>query len=53
LRETSEQIAELRRDEESKWTQHAKVKQMQEGGNNMNYFHLIANVNTWGRRYSN
>jgi hypothetical protein len=32
----------LRRDEESKWAQRAKVKHIQEGGNNMKYFHLIA-----------
>ena len=33
----------LRRDEESKWAQRAKVKHIQEGGNNTKYFHLIAN----------
>jgi hypothetical protein len=33
----------LRRDEESKWAQRAKVKHIQEGGNNMKYFHLGAN----------
>jgi mannosylglycoprotein endo-beta-mannosidase len=36
-------LAKLRRDEESKWAQHAKVKHIQEGGNNTKYFHLIAN----------
>jgi mannosylglycoprotein endo-beta-mannosidase len=33
----------LRRDEEQKWAQRAKVKNIQEGGNNTKYFHLIAN----------
>jgi hypothetical protein len=32
-----------RRDEETKSTQCAKVKNVQEGGNNTQYFHLIAN----------
>jgi hypothetical protein len=36
-------LAKLRRDEETKWTEHAKVKNIQEGGNNMEYFHLIVN----------
>ena len=31
------------REEESKWAQRAKVKHIQEGGNNTKYFHLIAN----------
>jgi hypothetical protein len=31
------------RDEETKWVQHAKVKHIQEGGDNTKYFHLIAN----------
>jgi hypothetical protein len=29
--------------EEAKWAQRAKVKHVQEGGNNTRYFHLIAN----------
>jgi hypothetical protein len=29
-------------DEETKWAQCAKVKHIQEGGNNIKYFHLIA-----------
>ena len=29
--------------EESKWPQREKVKHVQKGGNNMKYFHLIAN----------
>jgi hypothetical protein len=33
----------LRREEETKWAQQAKVKHVQEGGNNTKYFHLIAN----------
>jgi hypothetical protein len=36
-------LSKLRRYEESKWAQRAKVKHVQEGGNNMKYFHLIAN----------
>jgi hypothetical protein len=36
-------LAKLRRDEEAKWTECAKVKHIQEGGNNTEYFHLIAN----------
>jgi hypothetical protein len=34
LREANEGLNKLRRDEETKWTQHAKVKHVQEGGNN-------------------
>jgi hypothetical protein len=36
-------LAKMRREEESKWVQRAKVKHVQEGGNNTKYFHLIAN----------
>ena len=36
-------LAKLRRDEESKWAQRAKVKHIREGGANTKYFHLIAN----------
>ena len=43
MREANDKIANLRRDEESKWAQRAKVKHVQEGGNNTKYFHLIAN----------
>jgi hypothetical protein len=43
LREANDKLAKLRRDEESKWAQRAKVKHVQEGGNNTKYFHLIAN----------
>ena len=43
LREANNRIATLRRDEESKWAQRAKVKYIQEGGSNTKYFHLIAN----------
>jgi hypothetical protein len=42
-READIAIAKLRRDEETKWAQRAKVKHIQEGGNNTKYFHLIAN----------
>jgi exonuclease III len=43
LREAQDAIAKLRRTEESKWAQRAKVKYIQEGGENTKYFHLIAN----------
>jgi hypothetical protein len=43
LRQANEKLANLRRDEESKWAQRAKVKHVQESGNNTKYFHLIAN----------
>lgn len=43
LKNANETINKLRRDEESKWAQRAKVKHIQEGGNNTRYFHLIAN----------
>ena len=36
-------LSKLRCDEESKWAQRAKVRHIQEGGNNTKYFHLIAN----------
>jgi hypothetical protein len=42
-KEADECLANLRRDEETKWAQRAKVKHIQEGGNNTKYFHLIAN----------
>jgi hypothetical protein len=43
LREAHEVLAKLRRDEEIKWAQRAKVKLIQEEGNNTKYFHLVAN----------
>ena len=43
LKEANERVTKLRRDEESKWAQRAKVKHIQEGGQNTKYFHLIAN----------
>ena len=43
LKKTNDSLNKLRRDEESKWAQRAKVKHIQEGGNNTRYFHLIAN----------
>jgi hypothetical protein len=53
LCEANEELAKLRRDEESKWAQRAKVKHVQKGGNNTKYFHLIANEKQEGRRSSN
>jgi hypothetical protein len=43
LRVAHEQINNLRQDEETKWAQRAKVKFIQEMGNNTKYFYLIAN----------
>jgi hypothetical protein len=43
LKNANEELAKLRRDEDSKWAQRAKVKHVQEGGNNIKYFHLVAN----------
>jgi hypothetical protein len=42
-KEANECLLSLRRDKESKWVQRAKVKYIQEGGDNTKYFHLIAN----------
>jgi hypothetical protein len=41
--EAQDAIAKLGWYEKSKWTQRAKVKHVQEGGENIKYFHLIAN----------
>jgi hypothetical protein len=43
LNNANDPLAKLRRDEETKWAQRAKVKHVQEGGNNTKYFHLVAN----------
>jgi hypothetical protein len=43
LDEANDILNKLRREEESKWAQRAKVKHIQEGGNNTRYFHLVAN----------
>ena len=43
LKESNEKLNKLRRDEETKWAQRAKIKHVQEGGDNTKYFHLIAN----------
>jgi hypothetical protein len=43
LKKANDCLNKLRREEESKWAQRAKVKHIQEGGNNTKYFHLIAN----------
>jgi hypothetical protein len=39
-----ERIAQLLREEEIKWFQRAKSKDLLEGDNNTKYFHLLANV---------
>jgi hypothetical protein len=43
LKKANDEVTTLRRVEESKWAQRAKVKYIQEGGSNTRYFHLIAN----------
>jgi hypothetical protein len=43
LKRANDNLNKLRREEESKWAQRAKVKHIQEGGNNTRYFHLIEN----------
>jgi hypothetical protein len=43
LKVSIDSLAKLRGEEESKWAQRAKVKYIQEGGNNTKIFHLIAN----------
>jgi hypothetical protein len=43
LIKANDELAKLRRDEEIKCAQRAKVKHVQEGGNNTKYFHLVAN----------
>jgi hypothetical protein len=52
-KEADERLANLRRNEESKWAQRAKVKYIQEGGDNTKYFHLIANGKHRKKKYSN
>jgi exonuclease III len=52
-KESDVRLAKLRRDEESKWAQRAKVKHIQEGGENTKYFHLIANGKHRKKKYSN
>jgi hypothetical protein len=43
LKHAHDSLNKLRREEEQKWAHRAKVKHIQEGGNNTKYFHLIAN----------
>jgi hypothetical protein len=43
LKDVNEKITKLMRDEETKRVQRAKVKHIQQGRSNTNYFHLIAN----------
>jgi hypothetical protein len=53
LKKANDSLNKLRREEEAKWAQRAKVKYIQEGGNNARYFHLIRMVNTEKRKFSN
>ena len=41
LKKANEDVTKLRRDEETKWAQRAKVKHVQKGGNNTKYFGKI------------
>jgi hypothetical protein len=41
LRDVNERVSKLRRNEKANWTQRAKVKHVQEGGNNTNTFILL------------
>jgi hypothetical protein len=43
LRNANDDLLKLHRTEESKWSQRAKVKHIQKGGDNTKCFHLIAN----------
>jgi hypothetical protein len=43
MRQANDELAKLRRNEESKWAQREKVKHIMKGGDNTKYFHLIAN----------
>jgi hypothetical protein len=52
-KEANEHLLSLRRDEESKWAQRAKVKYIQKGGDNTKYFHLIANGKHRKKKKSN
>jgi hypothetical protein len=53
LTDATDNLNKLRCDEETKWAQHAKVKHVQEGGNNTKYFHLIANGQHRKKKYFN
>jgi hypothetical protein len=50
LRRAVDNLVFLRRDEESKWAQRAKVKYIQEGRDNTKYFHLVANMKNRKKR---
>jgi hypothetical protein len=39
--EADEMLARLRGDEESKWAERAKVKHVQQGGDNTKYFYFL------------
>jgi hypothetical protein len=43
LHRANDELVVLRREEEAKWAHRAKVKHIQEGGDNTKYFHLVAN----------
>jgi hypothetical protein len=43
LHRANDELAILRREEEAKWAQRAKVKHIQKGKDNTKYFHIVAN----------
>jgi hypothetical protein len=51
LRNANDELAKLRRDEETKWAQRAKVKHVQDGGITPNIFILWLMVNIEKREY--
>jgi hypothetical protein len=53
LKQANDQLNKIRRDEEIKWAQRAKVKHIQEGGNNTKHFHLIPNGKHRKKKYFN
>jgi hypothetical protein len=52
-KESDERLANLRRDEESKWAQRAKVKHIQEGGQTLNISISLQMANIERKKISN
>jgi hypothetical protein len=50
LRDANERVTKLRRDEETKWAQRAKLKHIQEGGTTVNIF-IPLQMDNIGKRY--
>jgi hypothetical protein len=53
LRRENKCVTKFRRNEETKWTQRASVKHVQEGENNRKYFIRLQMVNIGRRKNSN